>query len=91
MIRIFLSRKLLASLANQDAATRQEVESGLNALFDRFGSPHEHSGLGLRKLRGSAYEMRVGLDLRLVMVLKGERLTCIDLMNHDQVKRWLKG
>ena len=56
MIRIFLSRRLQASLASQDEATRQEVQARLNALCEQFGNPHAHSGLGLRKLRGSAYE-----------------------------------
>lgn len=59
----------------------------MTAVRDGFGAPHLHSGLGIRRLRDSLFECRVGLKLRLVFDAKLEVLTFSDLGTHDEIRR----
>lgn len=56
-----------------------------------FGDPHQHRGLGLRKIARRSYEIRVHLKWRVVFVHDGKTLTAFDVMNHDEVSLWLRG
>lgn len=64
------------------------VASALRKLSDVFGRPHAHSGL--RKLRGQVYELRAGLDRRIVFRKERDRLLLLLLGDHDQIRRFLK-
>jgi hypothetical protein len=56
-----------------------------------LGKPHEHAGVGLRKLSGAYFEGRAGLRLRLIFeVLKGGALYFHLLGDHEEVRRFLK-
>jgi hypothetical protein len=68
-----------------------EVEAKLAQVAEEFGDPHRHGGLGLRKLGRRSYEARLGLGWRVIFIKEEDRLTAYDLMNHDQVRQWLKG
>lgn len=65
-----------------------QVLLGLDAALSR---PHEHSGLGLRKLHASGvWEVRVGLRLRTLFLLTRDEATFLFLGTHDEVKRFLR-
>jgi hypothetical protein len=64
------------------------VASALRKLPDAFGRPHTHSGM--RKLRGQVYELRAGLDRRILFRKERDRLFLLLLGNHDQIRRFLK-
>jgi len=64
------------------------VASALGKLPNAFGHPHARSGV--RKLRGQIYEMRAGLDRRIVFRKEPDRLFLLLLGNHDQIRRFLK-
>ena len=73
--------------AEQQAAVLQ----ALLELDAALAQPHEHRGLGLRKLHPAGlWEIRVGLDLRVVFRLKGDEIICSLLGAHDDVRRFLK-
>ncbi len=56
-----------------------------------MGKPHEHAGIGLRKLGASFFEGRSGLRLRLIFeVLPGGILYFHLLGDHEEVRRFLK-
>lgn len=55
-----------------------------------FGKPHLHSGLGLRRLKGSYFEFRAGKDTRVVFKLEGSTAMLVLAGNHDDVRRFLK-
>jgi hypothetical protein len=67
-----------------------QVEERLALVSDRFGDPHHHSGLGIRKIGRRSYEARVDKQLRIVFIKEADSLTAYDLMNHDQVELWLR-
>ena len=56
-----------------------------------FASPKQHAGLGLRKVNPKGYwEIRVGLDLRVVFRLQKSEATLVMVGNHDEVRRYLR-
>ena len=68
-----------------------ELAGRLRQLQESFGQPHRHGGLGLRKLRRNAYELRLSLELRVVFLhLKPNKLLLMLCGNHDDVARFLK-
>ena len=69
---------------------RREVEMALRRLPEVFGQPHLHSGLGIRRLKHSYFECRVGRDLRMVFKLDREALMMTRIGNHEEVRNFLK-
>jgi len=83
--------RLLEQLRASPKERRREVGGVVSAVQEVFGYPHQHAGLGLRKLRRSHYEVRLGLGQRLVFEDRGEVLHFKLLSNHNEVQRFLKG
>lgn len=71
--------------------TRREIGLALQDLERDFGRPHAHSGLGVRKLTGNFFEIRVGLDLRLIFQNRRESLLFLMAGNHEEVLKFLRG
>ena len=90
MIRLQVSARLQKTAAGMPADVRAAASQALAAVAASFGQSHQHSGLGLRKLGRRSYEVRVTLQWRIVLILDGEILTAYDLMNHDEVRRWVR-
>ena len=68
-----------------------DLAGRLRQLQEAFGQPHRHAGVGLRKLRGNVYELRMSRDLRVVFLhLKPNTLRLTMCGNHDDVRRYLK-
>ena len=80
-------RKTLRGL---DREQRREIGRILQVVQQAYGHPHQHRGLGLRNLRGGFFEIRVGLDRRIILHDAGEALVCKFLGNHDEIRRFLK-
>ena len=86
-MKILLPPSFLEMLPQQD---RANVLLAVAKLQQAFKHPHEHSGLGLRKLRPHIWEIRINLDIRVVFRLFND-VAEIDLVgNHDDVQRYLK-
>jgi hypothetical protein len=90
MIRIDVNPRLVRTVRKLGSEITGQVEGKLSLVAATFGEPHKHTGLGLRKLGRRSYEMRVSSQWRIVFIKEPDRLTAYDLMNHDQVRRWLK-
>jgi hypothetical protein len=90
MIRVDVGPCLSRSARKLGDQIIAEVEDKLTRVSRHFGEPHRHSGLGLRKLGRRSYEVRVSRGLRIVLIIEPDRLTAYDLMDHNQVARWLK-
>ena len=73
---------------------RQDQAQILQAIFDletAVSRPHEHRGLGLRKVHSSGiWEVRLGLNLRALFRLANDEVIFIFLGNHDEVQRFLR-
>ena len=62
----------------------------ITAVRDGFGALHRHAGLGIRRLRDTLFECRVGLKLRLVFDVEPGVLSFTDLGTQDEVQRIIK-
>ncbi len=80
-----VQKRLLALPDEQFAnAARKLLELG-----NAFGKPHEHSGLGIRKLRADLFECRAGLSLRVLFRTSSDALVVRFIGTHDDVKKYL--
>ena len=70
--------------------SRREVARVIDAVRDGFGTPHLHSGLGIRRLQGDYFECRVGLRLRLVFRARRGVLYFIIASDHNEVETFMK-
>lgn len=68
------------SLSRDQCAQLEEV---LDRLAAAFGQPHRHTGLGIRRLQGNYFEVRIGRDLRVVFTLEGRTAILRTIGNHD--------
>ena len=89
-MRIDLHPRLRRHVQELSVADRDQISESLRALADGFGSPHLHSGLGIRRLRKDLFECRAGLQWRIVFFAEKGRLTAYDVMTHDEIKAWLR-
>ena len=87
---IRIDQRLLLAIRKLAAAERRELGGAIAAAQAVFGSPHAHTGAGVRKLKGRWYEMRAGLDRRLVFRECDDCLSFEFMGNHDDVQRFLK-
>jgi mRNA-degrading endonuclease RelE of RelBE toxin-antitoxin system len=89
VIRVRLLRSFeddLNSLPDKDAAKARAAVERLTEYFD--GGPRP-LGLGLRKLKGEYWEIRAGLNNRVLFSLSGDLATFVLVGNHDEIRRRL--
>jgi len=93
---VYLDDELRAELRNWPKTNRKQIGRVIRRVQETFGSPHLHSGIGVRDLspKGSplhVYECRVGLALRLIFTLERPQLLYFHMIGtHDDVRRFLK-
>ena len=86
-----LSGSFLARVRAYPKETRGKIGLALQHLERDFGHPHRHQGLGIRKLTGNLFEIRVGLDIRLVFQNRADCLLFVMAGNHAEVQKSLRG
>lgn len=69
---------------------RRQLTLSAEELRLAFGNPHQHRGLGIRRLAGNFFEFRVGRDLRVVFELQGGTAELSMIGNHDEVRAFLR-
>ena len=90
MIRVVIGSRVGKSLARLGAEVTAETEQQIAKVAASFGNPHQHSGLGLRKIGKRSYEIRAWRQWRVVFIHDGDTLFAYDVMNHDEVELWLR-
>ena len=86
-----LSASFRAAVRKYPKETRGKIGRALQWLERDFGHPHRHQGLGIRKLSASYFEVRAGLDIRLVFQNRPDSLLFVMVGNHDEVQTFLRG
>jgi mRNA-degrading endonuclease RelE of RelBE toxin-antitoxin system len=81
------AQKRLLALPKEQCAS---VVLKVLELGNAFGKPHEHSGLGIRKLRADLFECRAGLALRVLFRAVPEALIIRFIGTHDEVQKYLR-
>ena len=90
MIRVDVGPRLVRTARKLGPQIQSKAEEALRLVAEHFGEPHRHSGLGLRKLGRFSYEARIWLQWRIVFAKEADRLTAYDIMDHEEVRAWLK-
>lgn len=90
MIRVDVGPRLIRTARRLGPEITAKAEEALSAIAEQFGDPHRHSGLGLRKLGQNSYEIRICLQWRVLLIREPDRLTAYDIMDHDQMRAWLR-
>lgn len=90
MIRVEIGPRIVRTARRLGPQVTAEAEKRIAQIAREFGNPRSHSGLGLRKIGRRSYEVRVWLQWRVVLVHHGDRLLAYDILNHNEVVRWLK-
>lgn len=91
MIEVLLSERIRKTADKLPPDLRGKISLAIAKVAEAFGDPHQHRGLGLRKLARHSYEIRVHLQWRVVFIHDGKSLIAYDVMNHDEVALWLRG
>ena len=86
-----LSEPFRVRVRDYPRETRGKIRLALQRLEQDFGHPHRHRGLGIRKLTGSFFEIRVGLNIRLIFQNRAECLLFVMAGSHDEVQKFLRG
>ena len=81
---------VLHRLRELPKSERAECLLALCELAERFGRPHAHSGLGIRKLGNKLFECRAGLALRFIFQDRPADLFVSFLGDHDEIKALLR-
>ena len=87
---IFLGARFRTIVRTYPKPVRAEIGKAIDLLQGSLGQPHRHSGLGIRKLVKNYFEMRVGLELRLVFRIETGRISFVFAGTHDEAARFLK-
>lgn len=89
-MKILLGERFQRDLVKLSAPERARCLDLLLAIPRGMGRPHEHAGIGIRKLHASGvYEARLGLELRLVFALRADQVVLVTVGAHDEVRRYL--
>jgi mRNA-degrading endonuclease RelE of RelBE toxin-antitoxin system len=70
--------------------TQAHTIRAIDRLLDYFVTGQRPHGLGLKRLHKDYWEVRVGLGVRIMFELRGERLTFVVVGSHEAIRRWLK-
>ena len=85
---IYAASRFPCTWKTLNKAQRERLIDVILALPDLLKNPHRHSGMGFRRLYGTAfYEARLDLRWRLIMRIDATEIILFDVLNHDQVRR----
>ena len=68
---------------------RKKLKKSLHQLNNFIESGILLKGLGLKKLRGSIYELRVDIRLRVILQIDEEAVYLVLIGSHNDIKRYL--
>ena len=86
----FIDAAVFERLKGLLRSERAECLLALHDLREAFGKPHQHTGLGIRKLRAKTFECRANIKLRYLFQSRPECLYVFALAGHDEVQRMLR-
>ncbi len=90
MIRIRFLRSFDEALSALHGKDRKKAQASVERLLDYFDGGPKPLGLGLRKLQGHFWEIRSGLDRRILFTLEGDLAVFVIVGDHDEIRRRLR-
>ena len=90
MIRVRYLRSFDKTFESLPFGDQEKTKEATNQLLDYFSGGAKPLGLGLRKLRGDAWEIRASLNIRILFVLTKQLATFVIVGNHNDIHRYLR-
>jgi mRNA-degrading endonuclease RelE of RelBE toxin-antitoxin system len=90
VIRVLVTERIRTTARQLPPEVREAVAKAIAEVGAAFGNPHQHRGLGLRKLARRSYEIRVQRQWRVAFVHDRDTLIAYDIMDHGGVALWLR-
>lgn len=90
MIRVVFLRSFDRSMASLPSKESAQARQALERLLDYFNGGPKPIGLGLRKLRGAFWEIRLSLSKRVVFLLERDVAVFVVVGDHGDLRRFLK-
>jgi hypothetical protein len=87
---VILSKAAAAKLAELPDVDRAAIVACLQELPQKFGQPHLHAGLGLRRLRAGVFEFRASRDLRGLFLWRRSEIRVERFGDHDAIQDYLR-
>lgn len=88
--RVILTKRFGSLAGKLTPAEIEAVNAALRALPEAWGHPHTHRGHSVRRLAPGLYEIRAGLELRVVFDVAPGQLRCDFVGDHDAVHTHLR-
>ncbi len=82
--------RFLAFLREMPKHRRKIIGQSINTVHAAFGNPHQHAGIGIRRLKGNFFECRAGLTIRLVFEILPGTIRFHTAGNHDDIQRLIR-
>jgi mRNA-degrading endonuclease RelE of RelBE toxin-antitoxin system len=89
-VTIYTHNSYLRALKKIPKADHTNINAAIAQLAGTIGNPHQHSGVGVRRLHPGIFEIRVGLRLRVVFTVRADKVFLHTVGDHDQVQDWLR-
>lgn len=70
---------------------KKRTKETILVLVDFFETGQKASGLGLKKLTGDLWQIRVDIRLRVVFRIEGDLIQWGFVGDHNQIKRFIEG
>jgi len=80
--------RIFDSLTTQDRAKTTRIISGLLNFLEEKIRPS--GGIGLKKLRGNLWEVRIDIRKRVIFILNPDLITFAFIGSHDEIRKYLK-
>lgn len=92
MWRPTFSRAFLKALKKLEEKRKNQAKEAVQAFLFYLETMDKSHGLGLRKLKGNVWEIRVNISDRILFELDDDRRSVDFLMlgNHDEIRRFIK-
>ena len=87
MIRVRFLRAFNESIDALQSKDAAKARGSIERLLTYFDGGTRPLGLGLRKLKGNYWEVRVGLDRRILFTLESDLATFLLIGSHDEIRR----
>lgn len=87
---VLLTPRFLRSAKKLPPEDLKRVKTAIDQAVKSWGTPHVHTGVGIRRLRKNVFECRCGLKLRIVFQAEPKALTFVGLGTHDEIQNLIK-
>jgi len=81
--------RTFAHLSSEEQMRVSEAEETLIKFFKDRSIP-VHGGMGLKKLKGDYWEIRIGLSIRILFSVHKGTLNFIIVGDHENIRRYLR-